>query len=1272
MSLYDKLLQKTSKSIYLNQKRTSDQAYVVDKETGNWIPIEKTYEADLGLKGDFYVHLALKGNGWVVSEGMSGSSLSTGTTMEVAVMAAKSKVQGYIKKHSEELFYDLLLKAKEKLTKKNPRYIPTLEKLEEVVPEPVIEPIPGVGNHDVSPEPITLKSVVRDCLNYKNTIDVDYISEALGLDSEEVENQLLAEELVFYNPENNVLEAPDEYLSGNVRVKLIKAEEAAINNPMFLRNVEKLKEVQPEQIPSAFIQYSLGAAWIPKEVFEKFATDMFKTKVKIQYLELTGKYSATAYFSGGPQIKMTYAAGGKNGLEILNATLNNQQITISETKSGKTTKNLDKTAAAQGMQEQMQDEFQAFIRANRDIEESTEKEYNEIFNSRVTRNFVIPDLVHYPGASTHIYLLKHQKAAVIRGLNHSTLFAHVVGSGKTLVIITTAMELRRLGKATKPMIVVQNKTRGQFIASFMDLYPDANILAPTGLELTTAYRAELYYKIRDQDWDAIILPASQFDMIPDDLDRQKKILADQINEVQEVLYNIDKRVMPQEYASVNRQLRGLRKDLGDIEINEEQRRNARELASQVDGSKPLLNFEDLGVDALLIDEFHRYKRLGGIYTALANVKGIDVQKSNRSQSTLLKMRWVQQHNEGRNTLVYTGTPISNTMAEAWTMIRYVRPDILKKIGIQHFDQFAKTFGQVIPSLEQTGGGTFKIQNRFAKFQNLPEFIAAFRECTDVVLKEDIAEFHLNDMIPKLHGGQIKQEIIKQSEELRLQIKEFRELLEWYDELEGMDRRKYSYIPLVVFGRAKQASIDLRLLSPANKDVPNSKVNQVIRHALRIYHETGLVQMIFSDLYQSPEPKEPFIDEDCQIPNPAYGMPRFNLFNDIKQKLIAQGVKPHEIAILTEPKYDKAEKAEQLFADANAARIKFLLGSTERMGVGVNAQKRLIGLHHVDAPNRPMDFEQRNGRIERQGNLNKEIHIFAYGVEKTLDSAAFQRLATKQRFINQIMKGEGVDRVMEDAADEAQMTFDEMMAHLSDSPHAMTKLMLDNRLKSERMKRDNHFAKQVQTQRQLNYALEDIGKLEIELAEQQKYSSVVKEFFPNRFVFMQAGKEKYAEQFGTACDTYVDSLMELYINSPTGVVMGSFLINDVKVNVKIHTAEKYSKKTKGMIPYPVLSYTCPEIGIFENIHGSGRQVNTNQGMSMINDIQWQLDLIKDEPDQLKDKIRRIRVTTSELERTMDKVFDETRLNGLEEEIEVLKGKMLAEKNKVVEQDELIIE
>lgn len=1270
MSLYDQLELNlfSPKSKYLNQKITSDQAYVVDKETGNWIAISKHYPAELSLQGDFYAHLALKGNGWVVSEGMSGSMLSTGTTQELAVMAAKERVSSFIAKHSESAMYDLLLTAKSKLTKENPRYIQTLAKLEE--PE-VIEVEPDVSETYTSPiEEVTLKTVVRDCLNYKNIIDIDYISEHLRLDSEEVENQLIEQELAYYNPETNGLEAPDEYLSGNVRLKLKIAQEAAINNPMFDKNVAKLKEIQPEQIPSAFIQYSLGAAWIPKEVFEKFATDMFKTKVTIKYLDLTGKYAATAYFSGGPQIKHSYAAGGKNGLEILNATLNNQQITITETKNGKSTKNLDKTAAAQGMQEQMQDEFQAFIRANRDIEESTEKEYNEIFNSRVTRNFVAPDLTHYPGASTHIFLLAHQKSGVARGVDNSTLFADCVGSGKTYTIITTAMELRRLGKAVKPMIVVQNKTRGQFVASFRDLYPDANILAPEGLELTTTYRGDLYYKIRDQDWDAIILPASQFDMIPDDIKRQKKIITDQINEIEAVLNTINKTVMPMEYASVKRQLRGLNKDLSDLDISEDQRRYARERASEIDGSTPLLNFEDLGVDALLIDEFHRYKRLGGIYTSLSNgVKGIDTAKSKRSQSTLLKMRWVQEHNEGRNTLVYTGTPISNTMAEAWTMIRYVRPDILKKIGIQHFDQFAKTFGQVIPSLEQTGGGTFKIQNRFAKFQNLPEFITAFRECTRVILKEDIKEFQNNDMIPKLHGGQIKQEIVKQSEELRLQIKEFRELLEWYDELEGMDRRTYSYIPLVVFGRAKQASIDLRLLSPANKDVPNSKVNQVIRHSLRIYHETGLVQMIFSDLYQSPEPKEPFLDEDCQIPNPAYGMPRFNLFNDIKQKLIAQGVKPSEIAILTEPKYDKTEKAEQLFADANAARIKFLLGSTERMGVGVNAQKRLIGLHHIDAPNRPMDFEQRNGRIERQGNLNKEIHIFAYGVEKTLDSAAFQRLATKQRFINQIMKGEGVDRVMEDAADEAQMTFDEMMAHLSDSPHAMTKLMLDNRLKSERLKRDNHFAKQVQTQRQLNYALEDIGKLEIEMAEQNKYASVVKEFFADGMVFMDAGGIKTTEQFGTAADTFVDSLMERYLSSPTGLAMDSMLINDVKVNVKIHTAERWSNKAKRSIAYPVLSYTCPEIGIFENIHGSGRQLGTNQGMSMINDIQWQLDLIKDAPDQLKDKIRRIRVTTEELERTMDKVFDETKLNTLEAEIEGLKEKMLAEKNKVVEQDVL---
>jgi len=488
------------------------------------------------------------------------------------------------------------------------------------------------------------------------------------------------------------------------------------------------------------------------------------------------------------------------------------------------------------------------------------------------------------------------------------------------------------------------------------------------------------------------------------------------------------------------------------------------------------------------------------------------------------------------------------------------------------------------------------------------------------------------------------------------------LLEWYDELEGAEKREKSWIPLVVFNRAKQASIDLRLLDPTKRDNMLSKVNQATRKAFSIYAETGLVQMMFCDLYQSPEPKSEWLDEDCTIPNPAYGVPRFNLFNDIKRKLVSMGVKPHEIAILTEPKYDKPENAEKLFAEANKGKIKFLLGTTERMGVGVNAQEKLIALHHIDAPQRPMDFGQRNGRIERQGNTNPFIWIITYGVEKTLDSAAFQRLSIKQKFINQIMKGNNLERVTDDAADEALMTFDEMMAVLSDSPHAQQKLLVNNRLKAERLKRDNFFAKQVQMQRNLNHAEDKISRLRVDLENESKNASVVNEKFPEKeIVSMVIQNIEHTEKFSVAADEYVNYLLNIYESSASKSASGNFLLNGVKVNLKVIDTKDWNGKMKIMQHKPLLSYTIPEIGINENIYGNGITIESNSGSGLMHSITWKLGSANSKISSLNRDISYEQSVVSELSKTMEGVFDDTKLLALESEVEILTQKMLEEKN-----------
>lgn len=1130
-----------------------------------------------------------------------------------------------------------------------------------------------------------IKDAINISLNYRTGLDINYMAKMLGEEPEALRQRLLDDELAYLNPDTGILETSEEYLSGYVRDKLKKAEIAAVNDPAYLKNIDQLKKIIPEDIPSSLISYSLGSSWIPNHVYEQFASKVMDAKIGVKYLDRAGKYLISkGYGWNSAQVQNTYSAGGMNGIDILDDTLNNKQIIVNDTViapdgTKKTVKNPEKTAAAQAMQQQMQEEFESFVRGDETVQQETERIYNDVFNGQVLRNYRIPEFKHYPGASSTITLRQHQKRAVSRGLSESTLFAHEVGSGKTFTIITTAMEMRRLGTARKPLIGVQNSTLGDFVADFKKLYPSAKILAPSEKEMEAEGRKRLFAKIATGDWDAIILPHSQITMIPDDPERQKAYIMEQIQEMRDTIATIDdareRRKMEFEVKKLTQEMDALTPDEEGVKkggkamakkIGEKSLKIEADMQKALDRKTDnIFNFEQLGIDAMLMDEAHKYKRLG-FQTSMKNIKGIDTSKSQRSQSILLKSRWIQEKTGGKNVNFYTGTPISNTMAEAWTMIKYLRPDILEHLGIQYFDQFAKTFGQVVPSLEQTGGGTFKVQNRFAKFQNLPEFITAFRATTDVVLTDDVKEFQNTDTIPKLKNGKFTQVIIQQSPELKAQIGEFKRTLEWFDKLSGREKKENSHVPLVVFNKAKQASIDLRLLDPTNVDSTQSKVNQAIQNAFDIYKETKGkkgVQMIFSDMYQSPEPKNQYLDEDGFVVNPAYGKDRFNLFEDIKKKLVKMGVPADEIVIFTEPKYDKAERKKAVFADANSGKIRFLLGTTEKMGVGVNAQKKLVALHHLDAPARPMDFEQRNGRIIRQGNENKEVDVLTYGVEKTLDSSAFQRLSTKQKFINQVMKGENIDRVTEDPADEAQMTFDEMMAQLSDSPFAMQKLLVDNKLRSEVMKQANFSQKIIRSNKILRETENALRKDKALLSDQINQADVVRtKFVDGNITSIQIKDEpEITEKFGEGADKYIQRLIDKYYASPTKFAKGGFTVNGVRVELQVVNKEEISKATNLVVDTPLLEYTMPEIGLNgESWTSSGFQIPSNSGAGLLSSLRSKLNDVLVKPSRTQGTINQAEKDIEQLKKDAQAKFDDSKLKSLTEESEALKVKMLADK------------
>jgi hypothetical protein len=552
-------------------------------------------------------------------------------------------------------------------------------------------------------------------------------------------------------------------------------------------------------------------------------------------------------------------------------------------------------------------------------------------------------------------------------------------------------------------------------------------------------RQRLFNKIAYGDWDAVIIPQSFLDFIPDDPEREKAYIRERIAELQDVLNEVDDGRWNNPVANdVKKSIEALEEQL--INVGKPKTKKVKDIAkSNLAKENKLIQqatrrkddvrlFEKMGVDALFVDEAHAYKKLG-FATALSNIKGIDTKGSKRAFGLQMKIQFIHERMNGRNVVLSTGTPITNTMAEVWTMMKYINPGILSKHSIDTFDKFAATFGAIEPSLEFTAAGRFKIVKRFKSYKNAPELMRLFRACSYVVLTEDVPEFKADNTIPKLKDGKHTQIIMPQTPDLQRQMEDFKQTLERWEKLPGKEKRLKRHVPVVIFGRAKQAAIDLRLINSSNYDDPGSKTNIVIKEVKRIYDETTKykgAQLIFSDMYQSPDVGK--------------GIERFNLYEDMKQKLIRLGIPSNEIEVISDQSGDKRE---QIFDRVNKGDIRIVMGSTERLGTGVNVQTLLKAIHHIDAPVRPMDFEQRNGRIMRQGNdhaqMNLPVEIVTYGVEKTLDATAYQRLDIKLKFINQMMKGEGLEREAADAASEeaaTDMTFSQMMATLSGSQFAM--------------------------------------------------------------------------------------------------------------------------------------------------------------------------------------------------------------------------------------------
>lgn len=1102
-----------------------------------------------------------------------------------------------------------------------------------------------------------LQDAVNISRSYRGAIDIPYISQLIAKSEEEVIDDMLHDGVAYRDPLTGDLVDRGTYLSGNVKEKLEEARTAAERDPAFEKNVEELINVQPEMIRFGDISYRLGTPWIPAEFIDKFAEDVLGlSDTGLNFVSVLNEYVTGKSISVADYAKAgIYKTDRLGTIDLFEAALNQRKPKVyDEIKNGeqkiRVVNEAETQAAAEKVME-ISDKFIEYIDGQKPLHKELERIYNDKYNNFRLKEYDLPAFEHYPNSNTGITLRAHQMKAVQRSLGESTLYAHQVGTGKTFTMITTAMEMRRLGIARKPMIVVQNATLEDFVKDFYKLYPGANVLAPGKDERSADNRKRLFNLIATGDFDAIIIPQSFMQFIPDDEGRKKELIQQKIDEYERVIEATEneslRRRLEKEVAGLKDQFEGVEKpkkrsvkDKAKAE-NRIKTKMERQFDRRTDD---VLTFEQMGIDALFIDEAHNYKKIG-FASKMSNVKGIDTTASQRANSLLLKAKWVQEKNNGRNVILATGTPITNTMAEVWTMMNFVAPDILEAYSIQTFDEFATTFGTVEPSLEFTATGNFKIADRFKSYVNVPELVKAFRSHADVVLTEDVEEFKESSSIPKLRGGAMTNIVIDKNEDLEDVMQVLISELESFSKMSGKEKRRMSALPLVVFTKAKQAAIDLRLLNPSFADNPNSKTNQVVSNVVKLYNESNAdkgAQLIFCDSYQSPgeQPKMDLFDYD---PN----TPRFNLYEDIKQKLIVQGIPANEIAIINN--YD-GERRKGLFEKVRSGDVRILLGSTEKMGVGVNVQDRLYGLHHIDAPVRPMDFEQRNGRILRQGNnyalWGKPVNVVTYGVQGTLDATAYDRLRIKQNFINQMMKGNVSGRIMEEQDDEdpSGMTFNQMAATLSGDKTAQLLFVAENLLKKLRnLKRSDAnsksgMAESIEYTR--NRIIHDKGQKKV----YERAYKTISEYFPDGVENVTVDGETYTEKFGPALEPVIASYEDAYsLNRGTAPL--KIMLNNSKAEVIVHFNE-------GRMVYELYAGN-------EHIV-EGRQFNGGKGL--MSSIEHQLKAVEKNLSDIDEKIASYEKRVQGLTEAMNTPWGrEDELKAAEKEVEGLK-KQLEEKAK----------
>lgn len=884
----------------------------------------------------------------------------------------------------------------------------------------------SIDHVDTASEALAVSIGERAC------VDLGFMSTLLGRpgDVEPIIEDLKG--VIFKKPEAGSnpyagWETADEYLSGNVRKKLAAARVAAERDPAFADNVAALEQAQPKDLSAAEIDVRIGVTWIDTRYYTQFVHELLKTpgylheQVQARYSPATGEWNVSGKSRDSVNNSLAYVTYGtkrRNAYAIIEDSLNLRDTRIYDTihdpdGSDKRVLNVKETMLAQQKQEQIREAFKSWIWKDPERRADLCRKYNELYNAIRPRSYN-GDHIRFSGMNPEISLRPHQRNAVARMLyGGNSLLAHCVGAGKTFEIVAAAIESKRLGLTKKSLVVVPNHLTEQWGADFLRLYPGANVLVATKKDFEPANRKKFCSRIATGDYDAVVIGHSQFEKIPLSPERQKSILQEQIDQVIDGIQ--EAKAQDGERYTI-KQLEKSRKSLEArmAKLNDQSRKD------------DVITFEELGVDKLYVDEAHGFKNLF-LATKMRNVAGIGQSEAQKSSDMFAKCRYLDEITGGRGVVFATGTPVSNSMVELYTMMRYLQYDMLKESGLEHFDSWAANFGETITALEMAPEGTgFRSKTRFAKFFNLPELMSMWREAADIQTAEMLK-------LPVPEADKITV-VTKPSDFQRAMVEDLGERADLV-RTRQVEPRQDNMLKITSDGR--KLALDQRLADPSLPDDPESKINSCVKNVLQVWRDTAEIkgtQLVFCDL------STPKNDGS------------FNAYDDIKQKLMAQGVPPEEIAYIHDAKTE-TQKAE-LFAKVRKGQVRVLLGSTAKMGAGTNVQTRLAALHHLDCPWRPADIEQREGRILRQGNLNEVVKIFKYVTENTFDAYNWSILENKQKFIGQLMSGKNPSRSCEDV-DEAALSYAEVKALASGDPRIIEMTDLDSQVTKLKLLKANH-------------------------------------------------------------------------------------------------------------------------------------------------------------------------------------------------------------------------